>query len=406
MPTFPRLPLASATVSLGLALTILGPAADAFSPMQRAVPPPARPLAELVDYSPRRVVEILKSRGYGGIVMTDRTLPGYQAEACLGAEKFLLRINRWGDIVNRQSLGRCGGSVAAPPPPPPGEGSLEIRSVLESRGFSEIRFLDAEPPAVIAQACRGRDKLRLVMNRFGDIRDRQVIGRCSDEDSFDTGGSAQPSEGQLSTQRQRIKSILNAQGYDDIEFSGRHLFRFDVTACRGGNRYQLVVGIRGAVRRSTIKGPCEQPADDVVATPPPKRYERAEIRRRERIRPEVCQEYFDWLLYERTVLFDVASARIRSDSAELLADLAIVANRCPDTSLEISGHTDSDGTDESNQRLSEERATAVAGFLAKNGIGRDRLFPIGFGEERPVAPNSSSANKQQNRRIEFSVRWE
>ena len=106
------------------------------------------------------------------------------------------------------------------------------------------------------------------------------------------------------------------------------------------------------------------------------------------------------------MLFDVGSARIRPDSAELLADLAVVAARCPETSLEISGHTDSDGSFETNQRLSEERAYAVSSFLSRNGIGKDRLYPIGLGEERPVAPNSTSPNKQKNRRIEISVRWE
>jgi OOP family OmpA-OmpF porin len=125
-----------------------------------------------------------------------------------------------------------------------------------------------------------------------------------------------------------------------------------------------------------------------------------------RLDPELCQEYFDFLLFDNSVRFDVASAKIRSDSTDLLTQLAWVANRCPEATIEISGHTDSDGSPSYNQKLSERRATAVLDYLVKKDVRRSRLASIGFGEDRPLVANTSSANKAKNRRIEFSARWE
>ena len=77
---------------------------------------------------------------------------------------------------------------------------------------------------------------------------------------------------------------------------------------------------------------------------------------------------------------------------------------CPDMIVQIEGHTDREGTPESNQQLSLRRAENVRGYLVKSGVDADQLEPVGYGERRPAAPNDTSSNMAKNRRIEFVVR--
>lgn len=101
--------------------------------------------------------------------------------------------------------------------------------------------------------------------------------------------------------------------------------------------------------------------------------------------------------------FETASAVIRPQSYNLLAEAVRVFKDYPSLHIEISGHTDDDGDDEANMRLSQARADAVLAFLVDKGIGKDRLRALGYGETRPVAPNKSLSGKAKNRRIEFKI---
>ncbi len=71
--------------------------------------------------------------------------------------------------------------------------------------------------------------------------------------------------------------------------------------------------------------------------------------------------------------------------------------------VRIAGHTDSDGSSSYNQGLSERRANSVRDYLVNKGVPANTLTTVGYGEEQPVVPNTSAANKAQNRRIEFTV---
>jgi len=71
-------------------------------------------------------------------------------------------------------------------------------------------------------------------------------------------------------------------------------------------------------------------------------------------------------------------------------------------SIEVAGHTDSTGTAEYNQRLSQARAETVLNFLASKGIARDRMSARGYGEEKPVASNDTSEGRAKNRRVELN----
>lgn len=118
---------------------------------------------------------------------------------------------------------------------------------------------------------------------------------------------------------------------------------------------------------------------------------------------EACKGRFEILSRTGNIYFRTASAKLDKESVPLLTSIVDIVGRCPGLKLEVSGHTDSDGGNASNQKLSEARARSVAEFLIDAGISSDRIFPVGRGESQPVAPNDNSYNKSRNRRIEFTV---
>jgi outer membrane protein OmpA-like peptidoglycan-associated protein len=71
--------------------------------------------------------------------------------------------------------------------------------------------------------------------------------------------------------------------------------------------------------------------------------------------------------------------------------------------LIISGHTDSDASDEYNFSLSAKRAQAVRNYIIKMGVSKSRLIIDFYGETKPIVPNDTDYNKQKNRRVEFGV---
>jgi outer membrane protein OmpA-like peptidoglycan-associated protein len=116
---------------------------------------------------------------------------------------------------------------------------------------------------------------------------------------------------------------------------------------------------------------------------------------------EECVTRFDTLSKTQAIYFRTASAELRQESEPLLNTIIEIVKRCPALNVEIAGHTDSDGPDAANQRLSERRASSVAEFLTWKGVEQARLKTVGYGERMPVAANDTRENKSRNRRIEF-----
>jgi outer membrane protein OmpA-like peptidoglycan-associated protein len=73
------------------------------------------------------------------------------------------------------------------------------------------------------------------------------------------------------------------------------------------------------------------------------------------------------------------------------------------TLVEVAGHTDSTGSDDYNQALSERRAASVAAYLTSRGVTSERLMAVGGGEKYPVASNDTPAGRQLNRRVEITI---
>lgn len=104
------------------------------------------------------------------------------------------------------------------------------------------------------------------------------------------------------------------------------------------------------------------------------------------------------------VLFDVDKydVRLHPEAEEVLKNLAIVLKEMDVKNFEIDGHTDSDGSDEYNQVLSEKRANSVKNFLVSQGVTAE-ITTKGYGESKPVASNDTAEGKQKNRRVEIII---
>ncbi|MGH9570737.1 MAG: OmpA family protein [Candidatus Angelobacter sp.] len=103
------------------------------------------------------------------------------------------------------------------------------------------------------------------------------------------------------------------------------------------------------------------------------------------------------------VLFDLNKATLRSGAQLRLAKVAGIILAYPDLKLEIDGFTDTTGTPEYNQTLSDKRAETVKTFLVSQGVASDAVTTKGYGESNPVASNSNAAGRQMNRRVELVV---
>jgi OmpA-OmpF porin, OOP family len=108
-------------------------------------------------------------------------------------------------------------------------------------------------------------------------------------------------------------------------------------------------------------------------------------------------------VYALDVHYETAKATIRPESYTVLNELVEAMQRNADFKIELAGHTDSDGSTEANQQLSQDRAIAVRSYLIQKGIGAARITTVGHGETQPVASNATEAGKAQNRRTEVRV---
>src|SRR5580658_3253749 len=103
------------------------------------------------------------------------------------------------------------------------------------------------------------------------------------------------------------------------------------------------------------------------------------------------------------VLFDFNQYTLRPGAREKLAKVSGILLAHPGLKIEVEGHTDSVGSDDYNQRLSEQRAAAVRDYIVQQGVNMDTVSAVGFGKARPVASNDTPAGRQQKRRVEMVV---
>jgi outer membrane protein OmpA-like peptidoglycan-associated protein len=110
------------------------------------------------------------------------------------------------------------------------------------------------------------------------------------------------------------------------------------------------------------------------------------------------------LIMPGNITFATNSANINDNFYAILDSVGIILKEFNNTSINISGYTDSTGSDSHNQSLSEDRANSVASYIVRTGVQHGRIQSRGFGERYPVASNDSSMGRSQNRRVEISIR--
>lgn len=107
--------------------------------------------------------------------------------------------------------------------------------------------------------------------------------------------------------------------------------------------------------------------------------------------------------FPASITFATDSAQIRPEFNSTLNEVAATLQRYPQSYIDVVGHTDSTGSDQYNQALSERRAQSVANYLRSRGVTPARVAAYGMGETQPVATNATAEGRQANRRVEVRI---
>jgi outer membrane protein OmpA-like peptidoglycan-associated protein len=117
-----------------------------------------------------------------------------------------------------------------------------------------------------------------------------------------------------------------------------------------------------------------------------------------------CQAAVDALIGKENISFQSGSAVLSASSGATLEKLKSVLLTCGIAGIEVSGHTDSIGSERSNRTLSQQRAQAIVDFLSKGGVPSEKLVAVGYGSSKPIASNNSAEGRARNRRIELAIK--
>jgi len=109
------------------------------------------------------------------------------------------------------------------------------------------------------------------------------------------------------------------------------------------------------------------------------------------------------ITFDSGILFGVNSSKLQSAAKENISSLSKVLQKYDDTKILIQGHTDASGSDEHNQKLSEQRAESVARYAMSQGVQQVRFSVLGYGEEKPIATNDTEVGRRENRRVEVAI---
>ena len=103
------------------------------------------------------------------------------------------------------------------------------------------------------------------------------------------------------------------------------------------------------------------------------------------------------------IQFKVASADLLKEGKTELNKVAELIKQYPKIEIELSGHTSAEGESEMNRKLSLRRVESCRKYLSENGISEDRISTIGYGPDKPIAPNDTENNRAKNRRVELKI---
>jgi len=119
--------------------------------------------------------------------------------------------------------------------------------------------------------------------------------------------------------------------------------------------------------------------------------------------PEECVSQITTVTDARKITFEPGSADLAADTQGVIDDISDILKKCANLRIQIAGYTDSQGREEMNQQLSQQRAQSVLDALRLRRVPVGAFEAIGFGEADPIADNETAEGREANRRIEFSL---
>jgi len=183
--------------------------------------------------SRREVAQRLRSKGYDRIkVAQDSPPPPFFVEACRGQNRVDLVVVGNGRVQRERRIGRC------EPPINPGQ----IAAVLQRKGYTRVRVTDDVLPRYGARACRGDDRIELILNRFGEVRDERKIGQCP-----------------RPLTRDQLVRQLKDEGFHRINVKNAAGRGFIVEACISNERVRIDISPYGETSSEKVLGPCKSP---------------------------------------------------------------------------------------------------------------------------------------------------
>ena len=223
------------------------------------------------------------------------------------------------------------------------------------------------------------DAAELALKTSGDNRTKHVEGKVEKISYSCTGKSA------LQVRR-NSEQALRGTGFV-IDFTGYDVPTHYVTGHKGG--------LWIAVEASELTGDSQYTFTSVVT---------------EEMKQEMASDANAWAgeisksghVAVYGIEFDTGKATLKAESEKTLSQVLALLQGQPDWKLRIEGHTDSTGTREGNQALSQQRAAAVVAWLVKNGVAVSRLAAVGLGDTKPVADNKTEEGRARNRRVELA----
>jgi outer membrane protein OmpA-like peptidoglycan-associated protein len=141
----------------------------------------------------------------------------------------------------------------------------------------------------------------------------------------------------------------------------------------------------------------------IVGTPPPPPPPPV-VKEEPPPKPKRVEVTADKIVIKDKIQFDTNKTTIKPESDDLLDEIvSVIKENAFIHKVSIEGHTDSDGSDSYNMKLSDGRAKSVMDYLVAHGIDAARLTSKGYGETKPIAKNDTDDGKEQNRRVEFLI---
>lgn len=226
------------TLVIALASLMLGSQAHAgpFPVQKPAVPPanriiPAQGAQLELGVSDGLIFRVLRQNGFNDIKITRRRMTKARAEACKGGKKFDVEIGFDGRIRRANKIGSCRREV-----------DIGIaQKMLHKNGFRNIQ-INPGGNGYLAVACRGPHRMRLSLNRFGEIKSEKKLGRC--------GGTLSNHD---------IAAQLRASGFSRIRAKRKRRGGFSAIACRGDRQVELRIDDHGFITSERRTGRCAPP---------------------------------------------------------------------------------------------------------------------------------------------------